>query len=107
MKMLKITNNKGFRITFENGLTASVQWGCGNYCDNHFNYELGFDGKTSAQSNNAEVAVFDEHDDFMNIDQFVPEEVRSDDVVAGWLTPDQIADFLMAVKNYQGENQND
>ena len=44
MKKLSINNNKGFHMTFKNGLTASVQWGLGNYCDNHFNYELGFDG---------------------------------------------------------------
>jgi hypothetical protein len=101
MKNLKITQNKGFRITFENGLTASVQWGLGNYCDNRSNFELGFDGKTPAESNDAEVAVLNRHKDFMNLDQFLPEELRSGDVVAGWLTPDQIAEFLMAVKNYK------
>ena len=30
------TMRKGFHMTFENGLTISVQWGAGNYCDNHF-----------------------------------------------------------------------
>lgn len=102
MKMLKITESKGFHITFENGLTASIQWGFGNYCDNHFNYELLSNRTIPVESNDAEVAVFDANNNFMNIDQFLPEEVRSDDVVAGWLTPDQIADFLMAVKNYKG-----
>lgn len=102
MKKLKITENKGFHITFENDLTASVQWGLGNYCDNHFNYALDFSGKTPAESNDAEVAVFNAGGDFMDLDQFLPEELRSSDVVAGYLTPDQIADFLMAVKNYRG-----
>jgi hypothetical protein len=32
--MFKITDGKGFHITFENGYTVSVQWGCNNYCDN-------------------------------------------------------------------------
>ena len=36
MKKFVSTMRKGFRITFENGLTVSVQWGAGNYCDNHF-----------------------------------------------------------------------
>jgi hypothetical protein len=101
MKKLKITQNKGFHITFENGLTASVQWGLGNYCDNRSNYALDFSGKTPAESNDAEVAVFDANHDFIDLDQFLPEELRSGDVVAGWLTPDQIAEFLMAVKNYK------
>ena len=26
--------NKGFHITFNNGLTISVQFGAGNYCSN-------------------------------------------------------------------------
>jgi hypothetical protein len=36
--MMKITAGKGFQITFANGYTVSVQWGPGNYCDNHSYY---------------------------------------------------------------------
>ncbi len=32
--MFKITRGKGFHIRFDNGWTASVQWGPANYCDN-------------------------------------------------------------------------
>ena len=28
---------KGFRMTFENGYSISVQWGVGNYCDKQMN----------------------------------------------------------------------
>ena len=31
--MLVSTLNKGFQLTFENGLTISVQFGSGNYCE--------------------------------------------------------------------------
>ncbi len=31
----KITDGKGFHITFKNGWTISVQFGPGNYCDNY------------------------------------------------------------------------
>ena len=34
--MFKITNGKGFHITFSNGNTISTQFGAGNYCD-HYN----------------------------------------------------------------------
>ncbi len=33
--MFKITQGKGFHMTFANGWTVSVQWGSGNYCPNH------------------------------------------------------------------------
>jgi hypothetical protein len=104
MKKLVICQNKGFHMTFENGLTASVQWGLGNYCDNRFNYDLDFSGKTPGESNTAEVAVFNSSYDFMDIGDFVPAECYGcDDQVAGYLTPDHIAEFLMNVKNYKAE----
>lgn len=31
----RITDGKGFQITFENGYTVSVQFGGGNYCSNY------------------------------------------------------------------------
>ena len=37
--MLRINDNKGFQITFDNGYTVSVQFGPGNYGSN---YNLGF-----------------------------------------------------------------
>lgn len=33
--MFKITDRKGFHITFKNGVTISIQFGPGNYCQ-HF-----------------------------------------------------------------------
>ena len=39
MKKFISTERKGFKMTFDNGLTVSVQWGDCNYCDNkHFDY---------------------------------------------------------------------
>lgn len=103
MKKLCICQNKGFRMTFENGLTASVQWGRGNYCENHFNEELDFMGTKPARSDDAEVAVFSQDGKFLEIARFLPEDCSYDYDVAGWLTPDQIAEFLMNVKNYKTE----
>jgi hypothetical protein len=56
--MFKITRNKGFHITFENGWTVSVQFGGGNYCDN-FNMN-GFDEAKAGEkgSKTAECAVW-------------------------------------------------
>lgn len=96
-KKLSINNNKGFQITFENGLTASVQWGCGNYCDNRSNYELGFDGKRPAESDTAEVAVI-KNGDLIPLNPFID---NVNDEVEGYLTPEQIVDFLVKVKEYK------
>ena len=101
MKKLKSNDRKGFQITFENGLTASVQWGAGNYCDNHMPKDGDFSWSKDAESNTAEVAVFNERDRFMPVDVFIPEGVSSSDVVAGYLTPEQIVDFLVKVKEWK------
>ena len=96
-KKFSSTMRKGFYMTFENGLSASVQWGYGNYCDNRFNGNPYFD--TDADSNTAEVAVFDENREFLNANDFVPNECQSNDTVCGYMTSDQVVDFLYAVKN--------
>ena len=43
--MFKITNGKGFQVTFSNGNTISVQFGARNYCDNYtkMNFTKNFD----------------------------------------------------------------
>lgn len=102
MKKFVSTMRKGFHITFENGLEASVQWGAGNYCDNHFSKNRDYSFSLDAESNTAEVAVFGTNGDFMDIDQFLPEDCSCDGTVAGYLTPEQVVDFLMNVKNYNG-----
>lgn len=58
MKKFNSTLNKGFNMTFANGITASVQWGTGNYCDNHFSTDLSF--SKEASSDTAEVAAWNE-----------------------------------------------
>lgn len=90
------TMRKGFHMTFENGLTASVQWGAGNYYDNHFDRDMYF--RTDAESNTAEVAVF-KGEQMIDANQFVSEECQSCDTVCGYMTPEQVVDFLCAVKN--------
>lgn len=91
------TMRKGFQMAFENGLTASVQWGAGNYCDSRFTGDTRF--KTDATSNTAEVAVFDSVGRMINANDFVPEECQSCDDVCGYMTPEQVVDFLYNVKN--------
>ena len=94
------TMRKGFQITFENGLTASVQWGAGNYCDNHFPEDADFSCKRDAQSDTAEVAVIYKGDLMDDIYQFLPEDCSSDGTVAGWLSPEDVLYFLNKVREF-------
>lgn len=87
-------SNGGFQITFANGLTASVQWRSGNYCDNHFKpFTTNFQ-----ESDTAEVAVFDKRGEFMDMDLFY--DGMNDGEVAGYLNPENVAEFLYNVSTF-------
>lgn len=94
------TMRKGFQMTFENGLTASVQWGAGNYCDNHFPEDMDFSCKRDASSDTAEVAVIYKGK-LIDIDEFLPEHCSSDFTVAGWLSPEDVLYFLNKVSEFK------
>ena len=103
-KKFAITMRKGFQMTFENGMTASVQWGAGNYCDNHFPKDMDFSCSKDAQSDTAEVAVIYKGDLIDFIDEFIPKECSSDGTVAGYLSPEEVLYFLNKVKEWKPEN---
>ena len=106
MKKFVSTMRKGFQMTFENGMTASVQWGAGNYCDNHFPPDADFSCKRDAESNTAEVAVIYKRELIDFIDEFIPEECSSDGTVSGWLSPEDVLYFLNKVSAWKPENAN-
>ncbi len=59
--MLKITGNKGFMMTFENGWTVSVQFGTGNYCSKQ-SYTAEYNSEKDSyiwESTDAEIAAWD------------------------------------------------
>mgnify|MGYP001577526200 CR=1 FL=1 len=87
-----ITGSKGFHITFKNGVTVSVQFGGGSYCQNHDN--LGLIGKEHElkvlESVNAEVAIWGKGGAWIT-KEFCP---NSNDDVLGWQTPEQVLEAL-------------
>lgn len=94
MKKFESTLNKGFHMTFANGITASVQWGTGNYCDNHFAHDYSF--TKEASSDTAEVAAWDENENW------VTNKFRDTcDDVDGWLSPEEVLQFLNDCANYK------
>jgi len=78
--MLRITNDSGFHIVFENGYTVSVQFGKGNYCDYDF---------SSLSSPNAECAVWGEDGGFIEHPLF------EGDSVGARMTPKEILELLV------------
>jgi hypothetical protein len=84
------TENKGFQLTFDNGWTISVQWGAGNYCSN----KMVDTNKNNSmlESANAEIAIWDaDHKDF---------DFGNGQLCLGWLTPNEVADWISVVKKY-------
>lgn len=83
-------NNSGFRIAFDNGFIASVQWGPGTYSSNQ-----GSDyGGNSLESKTAEVAIMDEEGRFYDQDGRVAVLVNQ---VIGYRTPEEVASFIYNV----------
>ena len=92
MTQLKITTHaksnddmqpvaSGFQITFENGNTISVQFGCGNYCEQRH--------ESTGSSSDAEVAIWNKAGDWYDF---------GSDQVKGWCTPDEVADWIHFAK---------
>ena len=92
--MLASTANKGFQLTFENGLTISVQFGSGNYCSNRNLSERIADSEMKRHvttSHTAEVAIWDNKGkDF---------KFKNGELAIGWLSADEVADWIEKVKN--------
>lgn len=99
MSYFEITRRKGFHMTFENGLSISVQWGAGNYCDNHSDEDFTF--SKDAKSKTAEVAVFDDRDEFIDPQKFMDEDIGGDGMVVGYLNADQVAQLIYNVSRYK------
>lgn len=79
-------------MAFANGWTVSVQWGFGNYCENHSIGKLDFssDHGLDFQSSNAEIAAWDRNGNWYRF---------TNDNVKGYRTPDEVADFITMIRN--------
>ena len=92
------TMRKGFHMTFNNGLTVSVQWGAGNYCDNHFPKDGDYSFSKDAISSTAEVAIWKDNI-WLDPYNFANHEISGDGMVSGYLSPEDVADILFNAAN--------
>ena len=78
--MFKVTGNKGFHLTFDNGYNISIQWGAMNYADHYNGYEK--------SSNTAEVAIWYEHGPFL------PHSGSDGEIVSGYRLAEEVAALI-------------
>jgi len=90
--MFTSCENKGLQMTFENGLTISIQFGVGNYCERR-SFTASFRSEMDEpiiQSATAEIAIWDAELVWYNF---------GSDTVTGWVSTDDVADWIYRVKN--------
>ena len=110
MDAFRITQHKGFQITFPNGVTVSVQFGPGSYCasgrfSSHGDY-LAPETAHFWDSPDAEVAVFytkDKREEWLT--SLWPGNPGGQDVI-GYQNPLQVLELLNWAAKY-GEVNND
>lgn len=84
--MFRITDRKGFQVTFENGWTVSVQFGYGNYCMNKYAAEYGQD---APPCEDAEIAAWSSDGVWH---QFDCGDYKDD--VSGGVKPNEVLEFM-------------
>ena len=90
--MFQITDGRGFQMTFENGVTLSVQFGPANYCENRSTDDFKAPRKTSLwKSKDAEVAILLPDGEFYQIQEC--------DKVEGWQTVEDVCRWIEVARN--------
>ena len=87
--MFTTNQNKGFTMTFKNGITISVQFGAGNYCERR-NLTAPIQGEMQmnmVESKTAEIAIW--HKDSDTWFSF------GHDTVKGWVEADEVATWII------------
>ena len=94
------TQNKGFRMKFDNGFSISVQWGTMNYCErkNLMSEHESEMKKSIVESVNAEIAIFDTNNRKQE-DSDVGMISLGPDTVEGWVSADQVAKVIAIVQS--------
>lgn len=100
--MMKIIENKGFQMTFENGLTISCQMGSSNYCSNR-DFRRGFQAEMRqpvTECNNCEVAIWNKENRWITGKIFAEMGLEStEDAVAGWVDTMTVAKVIAYVSS--------
>lgn len=97
--MFKTTQNKGFHITFPNGVTVSTQFGAGNYCDNHY-APVSFEERKDTSSSDCEIGIWRKKDYAWCTSEVLKVAGLTDkyggDVVVGYVSPEDWLKIITA-----------
>lgn len=89
------TMNKGFRMTFDNGWTISIQWGTGNYCSRgrfgSYREEMKLD---LVSSPDCEIMIWWGEGKQEQCYDFGGDQVK------GYCDTDEVAEWIWKVKNF-------
>jgi len=80
---VKTEYQEGFKMTFENGCTISVQFGNMNYCSRN----------TKDEAVSAEIAIFNKEGQWYKFGY---------DVVKGHLSANEVAEYIQKVSQFEG-----
>ena len=87
------TLNHGFQMTFNNGMTISVQFGTGNYCERRSftisNPHYDMVNQNVTESPDAEIAIWDADNKWFDF---------GNDTVMGFVKPDEVAVWIGVVR---------
>lgn len=86
--MIVNNDNNNFSMKFANGLTISVAFGAGNYCERK-NTNTRHNEPPRVETNTAEICIWDESNTDLQY---------NGDGVIGWLNADEIAQWIFLVK---------
>lgn len=92
-----INNGKGFTMTFSNGVTISVQFGTGNYCDNRDAIQTDKRGDTFCE--NAEIAVWKDNDEWIT-EEMLKYFEEEEDMVKGYCNANDVAMYIAWAASY-------
>ena len=98
------TENKGFRMKFDNGFAISVQWGPGNYCQRKSFNNTEPRKERFWDSTSAEIAVFEDISDEKNVGERMI-SIGKDDAVIGWLSADDVAKIISIIQSAHSDNE--
>lgn len=91
--------NRGFKISFANGYSLSVQWHQGAYCKHLKPIDDGRDS-IHGEAESVEIAVMNTKGE---ITDMVLPDLMDMDTVAGWVPIDQLPLIMLRVQAYQPE----
>lgn len=86
--MIVNNNNNNFAFKFANGLTISIAFGAGNYCERK-NTNTRYNEECRVETKTAEICIWDESNTNF---QF------NGDGVVGWLNADEVAQWISATQ---------